>query len=50
MADQDQKTPETEPQIEAAPEIEDSDLETVTGGLISGILEDPTKSCVTSIG
>ena len=52
MAEQEHKTPETasEPQVEAAPEIEDTDLEVVTGGFISGVLEDPNKPCITSIG
>jgi hypothetical protein len=51
MAEKDQKTAEatSEPQVEAV-EIEDGDLEVVTGGMISNVLEDPTKSCITSIG
>jgi hypothetical protein len=49
--EKDQKNTEaaSEPQVEAL-EIEDGDLEVVTGGMISGVLEDPTKPCITSIG
>ena len=53
MAEQDQKTPEaaSDPQVEAALEIEDGDLEVVTGGMISHISEGPpTDPCITSIG
>jgi hypothetical protein len=50
MDEKDQKNAETasEPQVEALA-IEDGDLEVVTGGMISGVVEDPNKPCVTSI-
>ena len=52
MGEKDQKSAETasEPQVEAV-EIADGDLEVVTGGLRSNVLEDPTTPpCITSIG
>lgn len=51
MAEKDQKTAEaaSEPQVEAV-EIEDGDLEVVTGGMVSSPVENATTSCITSIG
>jgi hypothetical protein len=52
MDEKDQKIAEaaSEPRVEAV-EIEDGDLDVVTGGLISRIMEGPpTDPCITSIG
>jgi hypothetical protein len=51
MDEKDRKNAETasEPQVEAL-EIEDGDLEAVTGGMISRITEPTEPPCITSIG
>jgi len=52
MDHKDRKDADTssEPQIDVAAEIDDGDLEIVTGGLKSGATEDLTASCVTTTG
>lgn len=51
MDEKDPKNAETtsEPKVDAV-EIDDGDLEAVTGGMVSSPVENPTTSCVTSIG